>query len=114
MFRAKVDPAGKIRILPASGGNSKNFIHKICSGRIAYCTILTINALVNKSLNFPPLAGKIRILPATSTFAAITAAYLTNVSVIVAKCPYLIVRRVQVVPSLMKKRMYRDEAKKCE
>ena len=63
-----MDLAGKIRILPASGGNVKNFIHKKFSGRIAYYTILTINTLVNKSVNFPPLAGKIRILPARSTF----------------------------------------------
>ena len=63
-----MDVAGKIWILPASGGNFKNFILKKFSGRIAYCTILTINTLLNKSLNLPPLVGKIRILPATSTF----------------------------------------------
>ena len=63
-----MDVAGKIWILPASGGKFKKSFHKKFSGRIAYCTILTINPLVNKSVNFPPLAGKIRILPAGSTF----------------------------------------------
>ena len=64
----KLDLADKIQILPASSGNFKNFIHKKFSGRIAYCTILNLNTLLNKSVNFPPLVGKIRILPARSTF----------------------------------------------
>ena len=72
----QVDVAGKIWILPASGGKFKKSFHKKFSGRIAYCTILTINPLVNKSVNFPPLAGKIRILPAGSTFGFSQAACL--------------------------------------
>ena len=34
---------GKIKLQDSSGGNVENFIHKIFSGGIPFCTILAIN-----------------------------------------------------------------------
>ena len=69
VYQSKVGLEDKTRIQNSSGGNFKIVIHKKFSGRIPYCTILTINTLVNKSVNFPPLLYRNWILPARSTFA---------------------------------------------
>ena len=63
-----MDVAGKIRILPASGGKFKLLFSSVLMVRIVQYAILPLNFLWIKFLKFPPLAGKIGILPAGYTF----------------------------------------------
>ena len=71
MYMSKVDVAGKIRVLPANGGKFRLLFTSVLMVRIVQYAILPLNFSWIKFLKFPPLAGKIRILPARSTFGSV-------------------------------------------